>query len=62
MELAPDGDALPHSGVVSRIGDHVAKIMGVGGLKAVSKVFTLLLAAIAVGMIIRGLQLSNILK
>ena len=47
---------------VFRAGDHVAKIMGVGGLKAVSKVFTLLLAAIAVGMIIRGLQLSNILK
>ncbi len=47
---------------VFRLGDHVAKIMGVGGLKAVSKVFTLLLAAIAVGMIIRGLQLSNILK
>jgi multiple antibiotic resistance protein len=35
--------------------------MGQGGLKAVSKVFSLLLAAIAVSMIIRGLELANIL-
>jgi len=40
----------------------LVRIMGQGGLKAVSKVFSLLLAAIAVTMIIRGLGLVGILK
>ena len=40
----------------------ITKIMGQGGLKAVSKVFSLLLAAIAVTMVIRGLSLVGILK
>ena len=39
----------------------IAGFMGMGGLKAVSRVFSLLLAAIAVNMIIRGLDLVGIL-
>jgi len=39
----------------------VARFLGQGGLKAVSKVFSLLLAAIAVTMIIHGLEMLNIL-
>jgi len=35
--------------------------MGKGGLKAVSRVFSLLLAAIAVNMIIHGLELAGLL-
>jgi len=40
----------------------IVRFMGEGGLKAVSSVFNLLLAAIAVSMIIRGLNLLGILK
>ena len=40
----------------------IVRIMGRGGLKAVSRVFSLLLAAIAVSMIIRGLGLLGILS
>lgn len=40
----------------------IIRFMGEGGLKAVSSVFNLLLAAIAVSMIIRGLSLLGILK
>jgi len=36
--------------------------MGLGGLRAVSRVFSLLLAAIAVSMIIRGLNLTGIIN
>jgi multiple antibiotic resistance protein len=43
------------------VGGQVARFLGQGGLKAVSKVFSLLLAAIAVTMIIRGLEMLNIL-
>ncbi|HEY50500.1 MAG TPA: MarC family protein [Dehalococcoidia bacterium] len=39
----------------------IVRFLGQGGLKAVSKVFSLLLAAIAVSMIIRGLSLLGIL-
>jgi multiple antibiotic resistance protein len=42
--------------------DPIMKFMGQGGIKAMSKVFSLLLAAIAVNMIIRGLSLCSILK
>jgi multiple antibiotic resistance protein len=41
--------------------NQIVRFMGRGGLKAVSKVFSLLLAAIAVSMIIRGLNLIGIL-
>jgi len=40
----------------------IVKVMGEGGIKAVSSVFNLLLAAIAVSMIIRGLTLLGILE
>jgi multiple antibiotic resistance protein len=42
--------------------EHIVRFMGKGGLKAVSRVFDLLLAAIAVSMIIRGLDLIGILN
>jgi multiple antibiotic resistance protein len=42
-------------------GDKIIRFMGQGGIKAVSKVFSLLLAAIAVDLIIKGLNLLSIL-
>ncbi len=39
----------------------ILKLMGQGGLRAVSRVFSLLLAAIAVSMILRGLAMSGII-
>ncbi len=39
----------------------ILKTMGQGGLRAVSRVFSLLLAAIAVSMILRGLAMSGII-
>jgi multiple antibiotic resistance protein len=44
------------------LGNYIVRFLGRGGLKAVSRVFSLLLAAIAVSMIIKGLELSGILK
>jgi multiple antibiotic resistance protein len=43
------------------VGGQIGRFLGQGGLKAVSRVFSLLLAAIAVTMIIRGLEMLNIL-
>lgn len=43
------------------VGGRIASFLGRGGLKAVSRVFSLLLAAISVSMIIRGLEMLNIL-
>jgi len=43
-------------------GDQIARFLGQGGLKAISRVFSLLLAAIAVSMIIHGLELLGIIK
>lgn len=40
----------------------IAGFLGQGGMKALSKVFNLLLAAIAVSMIIRGLHLTGMVK
>lgn len=37
------------------------RVMGRGGLRAVSRVFSLLLAALAVSMVIRGLELISVL-
>ncbi len=37
------------------------RVMGRGGLRAVSRVFSLLLAALAVNMVIRGLELIGVL-
>lgn len=42
--------------------NYIVRFMGEGGLKAVSKVFSLLLAAIAVSMIIHGLSLAGIIS
>ena len=41
--------------------NQIVRFMGQGGLKATSRVFDLLLAAIAVNMIIRGLDLAGII-
>ncbi len=48
--------------VVFLLSNQIVRFMGQGGLKALSKVFSLLLAAIAVSMVIRGLDLLGILK
>jgi len=40
--------------------NQIVRFMGKGGLKAVSRVFSLLLAAIAVNMIIHGLELAGL--
>jgi multiple antibiotic resistance protein len=42
-------------------GNQIAHFLGQGGLKAISKIFSLLLTAIAVSMIINGLEMLNIL-
>jgi len=47
--------------VVFMLSHWIVGFLGQGGLKAISKVFSLLLAAIAVSMIIRGLSLLGIL-
>ncbi len=47
--------------VILLFGNHIVKFMGEGGLKAVSRVFSLLLAAIAVSMMINGLTLLKII-
>jgi len=44
------------------LSNQIVRFMGRGGLRAVSRVFSLLLAAIAVSMIIRGLDLVGILS
>ena len=41
--------------------NQIVRFMGKGGLKAVSRVFSLLLAAIGVNMIINGLELAGLL-
>ncbi len=48
--------------VIFLLSNQIVKFMGRGGLKAVSRVFSLLLAAIAVSMIIKGLNLLGILN
>jgi len=48
--------------IVFLLSNWIIRFMGQGGLKAVAKVFSLLLAAIAVNMVIRGLGLLGILQ
>jgi len=48
--------------IVSLMSNQIVRFMGQGGLKAWSRVFSLLLAAIAVSMIIRGLNMVGILN
>jgi len=43
-------------------GEQIVRFMGRGGLRAISRVFSLLLAAIAVSMVIRGLDLVGIIS
>jgi multiple antibiotic resistance protein len=47
---------------VFQLSNKIVRFMGRGGLAAVSKVFSLLLAAIGIGMIVRGLNLIGILN
>jgi len=46
--------------VIFLASQNIGGFMGLGGLRAVSRVFSMLLAAIAVSMIIRGLDLTGI--
>jgi multiple antibiotic resistance protein len=48
--------------VIFMLSGYIVSFMGQGGLKATSKVFSLLLAAIAVSMIIHGLNLAGIIN
>ena len=48
--------------VIFLLSNQIVRFMGKGGLKAVSRVFSLLLAAIAVSMIIHGLDLAGIIN
>jgi multiple antibiotic resistance protein len=48
--------------VIFLLSNQIVRFMGQGGLKAVSRVFSLLLAAIAVSIIINGVQLLGIIK
>ena len=43
-------------------GNQIVRVLGRGGLTAVSRVFSLLLAAIAVKMIIQGLDMLGVIK
>lgn len=48
--------------VIFLLGTQIVRFLGKGGLQAVSRVFNLLLVAIAVSMIIRGLTLAGIIS
>jgi multiple antibiotic resistance protein len=50
------------SWIVFLLSNRIIRIIGVGGLRAISRVFALLLAAIAVSMVVHGLRLVGILK
>ena len=48
--------------IIFLLSNQIARFMGQGGLKAISRVFSLLLAAIAVNMVIHGLDLLGIIN
>jgi multiple antibiotic resistance protein len=48
--------------VLFLLGQQIARFLGEGGLKATSRVFSLLLAAIAVSMILNGLDMTGIIS
>ncbi len=48
--------------IIFLLSQKIAGFMGQGGLRAISRVFSLLLAAIAVSMVIGGLQTLGIIK
>ena len=47
--------------LICMAGNRIAGFLGQGGIKAVSRVFSLLLAAIAVSMVIKGLEILGVL-
>lgn len=47
--------------VVFSFSNQIVRFMGQGGIKAVSRVFTLLLAAIAVNMMLKGLEMLELI-
>lgn len=47
--------------IICLSGTRIAAFLGQGGIKAVSRVFALLLAAIAVSMVIKGLEILGVL-
>jgi len=47
--------------IVCMMGNWISSFLGQGGIKAVSRVFSLLLAAIAVSMVFKGLDLLGLL-
>ena len=50
------------SWIVFLLSNRIIRIIGVGGLRAISRVFALLLAALAVSMVVHGVKLVGILK
>lgn len=48
--------------VIFLAGNRIMKFLGKGGLKAISRVFSLLLAAIAVSMVIQGLTMLGVIQ
>lgn len=48
--------------IIFLAGNRIMKFLGQGGLKAISKVFSLLLAAIAVSMVIKGLTMLGVIE
>ena len=48
--------------VIFLLAQRIARFLGEGGIRATSRVFSLLLAAIGVSMIINGLNLTGIIK
>jgi multiple antibiotic resistance protein len=48
--------------IIFMLSGYIIKVLRPSGLKAISKIFSLLLAAIAVSMIIQGLDLAGILQ
>ncbi len=48
--------------IICMLGQRIIGFLGLGGIKAVSRVFSLLLAAIAVSMVIRGLENLGVLS
>jgi len=50
------------SWIVFLLGQQFVRFLGQGGIKAISRIFNLILAAIAVSMVVRGLSLLGIIN
>jgi multiple antibiotic resistance protein len=48
--------------IILLLGSKLIKLLGEGGFKAISQVFNLLLAAIAISMMLRGLDMLGIIN